>query len=89
MVPALKGETGGTDRELVFCHYWGFGRVEAEARTSIRDLRWKLYDDGLLYDLEADLEEKHPLRLDHGDETTMAKRRELQAAMDSILGSVD
>lgn len=53
----------GTGRTWVFCHYdprWG----NFEKRRFIHDTRWKVYDNGEIYDWEKDLEELHPLTLD-------------------------
>ncbi|MFC1607377.1 sulfatase-like hydrolase/transferase, partial [Candidatus Latescibacterota bacterium] len=59
--PRIVGEEG-TPREWVFCHYWGKnGREKSTARESARDKRWKLYDDGTMYDLESDRLELSPL----------------------------
>ena len=71
--PRLKGEGPGS-REFIFCHYWGFGRNKEEARESVRDARWKLYDDGRFYDLKSDIEERSPLENLDAD-AGRAKRR--------------
>jgi len=56
----LKGE-GGSLREYIFCHYWGFGRDPELAREAIYDARWKLYNNGDFFDLLNDIEESNPL----------------------------
>ena len=56
-LPQLKGETGNP-RDWIFFHFEPMsGRVHRYARF-IRDHRWKLYDDGRLFDLNADPEEE-------------------------------
>lgn len=56
-LPQLKGETGNP-RAWIFFHFEPMsGRVHRYARF-IRDHRWKLYDDGRLFDLNADPEEE-------------------------------
>ena len=56
-LPQLKGETGNP-RDWIFFHFEPMsGRVPRYARF-IRDPRWKLYDDGRLFDLNADPEEE-------------------------------
>ena len=56
-LPQLKGETGNP-RDWIYFHFEPMsGRVHQFARF-IRDHRWKLYDDGRLFDLNADPEEE-------------------------------
>lgn len=56
-LPQLKGETGNP-RDWIYFHFEPMsGRVYRFARF-IRDHRWKLYDDGRLFDLNADPEEE-------------------------------
>ena len=50
----------GNPREWVFCHYEKRGR--GKTRQYARGKRWKLYDNGRLYDLAADPFERSPLR---------------------------
>ena len=56
-LPQVKGETGNP-RDWIFFHFEPMsGRVHRYARF-IRAHRWKLYDDGRLFDLNADPEEE-------------------------------
>lgn len=56
-LPQLKGEIG-KPRDWMFFHFEPMSaRVSTKARF-IRDQRWKLYDDGRLFDLKADPDEK-------------------------------
>jgi arylsulfatase A len=61
--PQLQGEAG-VPREWVFCHYWGRGRVKENSREFARDKRYKLYDNGELFDLRQDPLEQQPLAPD-------------------------
>jgi len=80
--PQLMGETGNP-REWVFCHYdpdWGnFTRSRFA-----RDQRWKLYDDGRLYDVPADPLEEHPLEPGSGGPEAAVARQRLQEVLDSL-----
>lgn len=80
-LPQIKGEKA-TPREWVFCHYdprWS----NWKPCRFVRDKKWKLYDDGRLYDLHSDLLEKSPLR-DNQDKETGAVRRRLQRILDGM-----
>ena len=56
-LPQLKGETGDP-RDWIYFHFEPMsGRVHRFARY-IRDHRWKLYDDGRLFDVNADPEDE-------------------------------
>jgi arylsulfatase A len=78
-LPQLRGNKGNP-REWVFCHYdprWG----NRPKRRFVRGKRWKLYADGDLYDVRADVLEKNPNLA--GPEAIEARKR-LQAVLDSI-----
>ena len=87
LVAALKGEAAETERDMVLCHYWNFGRKKDDARTSIHTKIWKLYDDGSFYDLRSDLEEERPLTDDQLTEKAQTVRKQLKARMEEILTS--
>lgn len=82
-LPQLKGQTGNP-RDWVFCHYdpeWG----SWEKSRFARDRRWKLYDDGRLYDIPADTLEAQPIS--PGEETSITAREariRLQEVLDSM-----
>jgi len=60
-LPQLKGEVGNP-RDWVYFHFEPMSpRVFRKARF-IRDMRWKLYDDGQLYDLNDDPDEDYPIQ---------------------------
>jgi arylsulfatase A len=50
--PQLRGEEGNP-RDWVFTEWSG--------KAWVRDKRWKLYRSGLLYDMQSDPQEQHPL----------------------------
>ncbi len=80
-LPQLKGQKG-QPREWVFCHYWGYGRNKAKAKEFARDQRWKLYNDGRFYDLQADPMEKTALTDIVGE--AKAARVRLQAVFGEV-----
>ena len=80
-LPQLKGEKA-TPREWILCHYdprWG---VWKPCRF-VQNKRWKLYDDGRLFDLQADLLEKSPIR-DGQDGEVPQIRRKFQRILDKM-----
>jgi arylsulfatase A-like enzyme len=81
-LPQLRGDRG-TPREWVFCHYdpdWGnFSRSRFA-----RDQRWKLYDDGRLFDVPADPLEERPVESGSEGPEASAARRKLQEVLDSF-----
>ncbi len=80
-LPQIKGERT-TPREWVFCHYdprWG----NWKPCRFVRNKRWKLYDDGRLYDLHTDPLEKSPPMNNQNNEI-VAVRRRLQRILDKI-----
>jgi arylsulfatase A len=87
-LPQIRGESG-SPRRYVFCYYWGRGRDPHEARVSVRDHRWKLYDDGRFFDLSTD-----PLEQESLDQNLLSEpaveaetaRRSMQAAIDAFAG---
>ncbi len=54
--PQLLGKSDATSRKWVFAEHKG--------RSFVKDLRFKLYDDGEMFDLNADPQEEHPLSID-------------------------
>ncbi|MBN2313286.1 MAG: sulfatase-like hydrolase/transferase [Sedimentisphaerales bacterium] len=78
-MPQLRGEKGNP-REWIFCHYdprWG----NRPKRRFVRDKRWKLYANGDLYDVRADVLEKNP---NPAGPEAIAARERLQKVLDSI-----
>jgi arylsulfatase A len=78
-MPQLRGEKGNP-REWIFCHYdprWG----KWKKRRFVRGKRWKLYDNGELYDVPADTLEQNP---NPRSRQAAEARKRLQAVLDSI-----
>ena len=69
-------------REWVFCHYWAKGRNKKGTREFVRDVRWKLYDNGQMYDIKNDVLERSPLK-DSETEVIVARKR-LRAALETV-----
>jgi arylsulfatase A len=80
ILPQLRGKKG-KPRKWIFCHYDPKWLGRKEAVRFVRDKRWKLYDNGSLFDVPADTLEKNPNP--PGPETASARKR-LQAVLDSI-----
>ena len=80
-LPQIQGMEG-KPREWVFCHYWEKGRNKNGTREFVRDKRWKLYDNGQMYDIKNDVLELSPMR--RTDAEAMVARKRLQAAFEII-----
>jgi arylsulfatase A len=79
-MPQLRGEKGNP-REWIFCHYDPKWIGINKAVRFVRDKRWKLYANGELYDVPADILEENPNPI---SPEAMAARKRLQAVLDSI-----
>jgi arylsulfatase A-like enzyme len=82
-LPQLMGEQGNP-RQWIFCHYdprWG-GRQETQRYA--QDKRWKLYDDGKLFDIPFDPLEKGPIEPSQLNPEAHLARKKLQLVLDSI-----
>jgi len=79
-LPQLLGKKG-KPRKWIFCHYDPKWLGRKEAVRFVRDKRWKLYDNGDLFDVPVDKLEKNPNP--PGPEADSARKR-LQAVLDSI-----
>ncbi len=74
----------GSPRECILCHY--DPRHGPWARTRFaRNKRWKLYDDGRLFDLVTDPLEQAPVPAGGGGTDAGAARKLLQEALNSML----
>jgi len=81
-LPQLLG-TEATVREWVFCHFDprpGWDKDRFRLRRFARDKRYKLYDDGRLYDISKDVLEQKPIT-DGVDSPGSSKARERLAAV--------
>ncbi|MBC8443253.1 sulfatase-like hydrolase/transferase [PVC group bacterium] len=73
--PQLRGSSG-VARAFVYC-----GRAKS---YWVRNQRWKLYNDGRLLDMDADPEEKKPIRPDDDTPDSAAARGKLQQPLDAL-----
>ena len=80
-LPRIWGEKG-TPRDWIFCHYWERGRDKSKTKEFVRDRRWKLYDDGRIFDLQADPLETSPLK--EPDKNARVARNRLEAAFREV-----
>lgn len=67
-------------RQHVTARRWVF--AEHEGKCFVRNQKWKLYNDGRLYDMDADPDESQPL-IAKG-QLSVAARHELQQALDGL-----
>jgi hypothetical protein len=81
-LPQLRGQKGNP-RQWLFCHYTRDGGAETPKRF-VRDKRWKFYDTGELFDVQADPLEERPIPPGQGGEKAAAARQRFQAVLDSI-----
>jgi len=82
-LPQLKGDKGNP-RNWIFCHY-DQGKESSQERHNgryARGKRYKLYMDGKMYDVPADLFEKYPIEGTTGE--AREARRRLQKVLDSM-----
>lgn len=83
-LPQLKGETGNP-RDWIYFHFEPMsGRVHRYARF-IRDHRWKLYDDGRLFDLNIDPEEEAAWAPEDDNEERTEARTRLAPVFDEMV----
>ena len=83
-LPQLLGRKGNP-RSSIYCWFDPRPGHDKEQYTRLvrfaRDQRFKLYDDGRLFDVQADELERHPITA--GGESA---RRKLQAVLDRMRG---
>jgi len=79
-LPQLCGKKS-KPRKWIFCHYDPKWLGRKNAVRFVRDKRWKLYDNGDLFDVRADTLEQNPNP--SSSESSLVRRR-LQAVLDSI-----
>jgi len=83
-LPQVKGLRGDA-REWTFCYYNPRpGTARNNEVRFARDKRWKLYEDGRMYDLEADPGEEQPVDPATTSWAAKAAREKLQAAINSF-----
>ncbi|MCH8102656.1 MAG: hypothetical protein IIB28_05825, partial [Chloroflexi bacterium] len=80
-LPQLKGEAGNP-RDWIYFHFEPMsGRSVRPPARFIRDKKWKLYDDGRMFDITIDNEEENAL-LAESDNDERAKAR---AALEPVI----
>jgi arylsulfatase A-like enzyme len=82
--PQLMGKTG-TPREWIFCHFDprpGWDKDRFRLKRFARDKKYKLYDDGNLFDVPNDQLEKSPIKSDSVE--AAAARKALKTVLDSM-----
>ena len=81
--PSLFGDSSSARRWL-YCNYDprpGWDKDKYTRRIFVRDKRFKLYDDGRLYDLAQDLLEKNPIGLAGASDRQTAVRKRLSSVL--------
>ena len=80
-LPQLRGQPG-RPRDWVFCHF--FRNPGDPVQRFARDKRWKLYQNGALFDVAGDPLEQRPIPADSADAEATAARARLQVVLDSL-----
>ena len=62
---------------------WAY--CESGRKSWVRTQRWKLYNDGRLFDIKNDPQEKRPVPLERDSRESAAARKKLQTAMKTVL----
>ncbi len=84
LYPLLRG-TKSTTRDHIFCHFDprpGWDKDRFRLHRFARDERWKLYDDGRLYDVPVDQLEKSPIDAEKDTPETKEARKRLNAVLE-------
>lgn len=98
-LPQLRGQPG-CPKEYTFCHYEkgkhpiegqvseraGRARVKPAYIRWVRDKRWKLYDNGKLFDVVADPDETQPVEPGTSHEADQIRRR-FETVLNRMAGS--
>lgn len=86
-LPQVRGKRGNP-RDWIYSHFDPRPGHDKEAYTKLqrfaRNQRFKLYDDGRLFDVPADVEEQHPLAAAAGGAAAAKARAALQRVLDSM-----
>jgi len=80
-LPQIQGRKGNP-REWVFCHY--FRDPGNPVKRFVMDKRWKLYQNGNLFDLSQDLLEERPIGPDRDTREAAEARKRLKPVLDSL-----
>lgn len=88
--PRLLG-TGGSARPWAYAEEAVLpkpGGVEPDGSSSglcwVREARWKLYNDGRLYDMQSDLQERRSISVADDTPTSQAARKSLRRALGAL-----
>lgn len=84
--PQLLGREGDP-REWIFCHFDprpGWDKDRFRLLRFARDKRYKLYDDGRLYDVPADRLEQRPIEPSEDTAASRAARQKLQRVLNQM-----
>ncbi len=86
-LPQLRGGKG-SPREWIFCHYLPKFGIDYQKKEKVirfaRNKRWKLYNDGRLFDIPVDVLEENPIMPGQGSKEAAEARKKLQAVFDSM-----
>jgi arylsulfatase A-like enzyme len=86
-LPQLRGKTG-KPRDWIYSWYDprpGHDKEQFRRQRFARDQRWKLYDDGRLYEVPRDELEMHALRPDEGGPEARRAQRKLRDVIDRMM----
>lgn len=89
--PQLAGKPG-KQRQWVFCHYDprpGWDKDKYSERRFVRDKRFKLYEDGRLFDVPNDIKEQHPILVQNDTAGSMQSRARLLKVLQSMRSGED
>lgn len=84
--PQLLGKQGNP-RDWIFCHFDprpGWDKDRFTKLRFARDKRFKLYDDGRLFDVPNDELEQSPIALEEASPAAVQARKKLQAVLDEM-----
>jgi arylsulfatase A len=85
-LPQVRGQKGNP-REWVFWHFDplpGWGKEQYRLVRFARDRRFKLYDDGRLYDIPGDQLEQKPVGEGEGGAPAERSRKKLRSVLDRM-----
>jgi arylsulfatase A len=80
--PQLLGQKGNP-RDWIFCHYdpkWG----QWELKRYVQDKRWKLYQDGIFFDLQNDPLEENPMKPEQLSEEVKNIKRKFEQVLSKM-----
>ena len=76
-LPQIRGEKSNP-RDWVF--------LQVDDNQAVRTHRWKLFANGKLFDIQNDPLERSPIRSDQDSKESKAVRKQLEAALKSLIG---